>query len=137
MGKNGVCSLCLDTGPLSFEHVPPRRVFNSRPAVAHTIYGLHLGSKHDKPPVLLEGPRGLGRHALCQSCNGKTADWYGDAFAEWTMQCLCYAERLRGTSTVLLPFTIRPLNVLKQIATMAIAVSGCRESDPQIDPLRR
>jgi hypothetical protein len=137
MERIGTCVLCLERRALSFEHVPPRRVFNNRPAVAHTIYGLHLGSKHDKPPVLLKGPGGLGRNALCQSCNGQTAAWYGDAFAEWTMQCLSYAERLRDTSTVLLPFTIKPLNVLKQIVTMSLAVAACKVADPQVDPLRR
>src|SRR4051812_23341016 len=116
MRRIGVCSLYLEMRPLSFEHIPPRRVFNQHPAVAHTLYGLQLGSKHHKDPVLLKGPGGLGRHAVCEGCNGRTASLYGDAFAEWTMQCLMYAERLRGTSTVLLPFTIKPLNVLKQIA---------------------
>jgi hypothetical protein len=137
MGKIGICSLCLESRPLSFEHVPPRRVFNSRPAVAHTIYGLQLGSKHQKSPPLLKGLAGLGRHALCESCNGRTGALYGNAFAEWTTQSLRYAERLRDTSTVLLPFTFQPLNVLKQIATMIIAVSGSKKSSPPVDALRR
>jgi hypothetical protein len=53
------------------------------------------------------------------------------------MQCLQYARRLRDTSTVLLPFSIKPLNVVKQIGTMLVAVSGMRESTPALDDLRR
>jgi len=136
MGHIGICSLCLEWRPLSFEHVPPRRAFNSRPAVAHTIYGLRVGSTHAKSPPLLKGAAGLGRHALCEQCNGRTGALYGDAFAEWTVQCLRYAERLRDTSTVLLPFTVRPLNVVKQIATMIIAVSGSTVSSPSMDAVR-
>src|SRR5207249_12296977 len=78
MGKIGICSLCLEMRRLSFEHTPPRRVFNNRPEVAYTVYGLGLGSAHQKPPVLLSCPRGLGRPTLCEGCNGKTADLYGN-----------------------------------------------------------
>src|SRR5665213_1392864 len=133
----GICSICLEHGPLSFEHVPPKRVFNHKPAVAHTIYGLSVGSKFKKPPQLLQGPRGLGRRALCESCNGKTGAWYGDAFADWTMQCLAYAEKLRNDTNVLLPFHIMPLNVIKQILVMALAVSGSKSGGNKIDHLRR
>jgi hypothetical protein len=136
VAKVGICALCLETRPLSFEHVRPRRVFNSRPAVAHTIYGLHVGSRYRKAPPPLKSPRGLGRSALCEQCNGRTGALYGDAFAEWTMQCLSYAEKLRDTSTVLLPFTIKPLNVIKQLATMLIAVSGLKMPSPSVDALR-
>jgi hypothetical protein len=136
MRKMGTCSLCLEKRSLSFEHVPPRRVFNNRPAVAHTLYGLHLGSKHSKSPPLLRGAAGLGRNALCEQCNGRTAALYGDAFAEWTLQCLDYARRLHDTSTVLLPFTIKPLNVLKQIATMMIAVADTKTSSPSLNAIR-
>ncbi len=136
MRNVGICSLCLESRPLSFEHVPPRRVFNSRPAVAHTLYGLHLASEHKKSPPLMKARAGLGRRSLCEGCNGRTAALYGNAFAEWTVQCLRYAERLRDTSVVLLSFRLQPLNVLKQIATMIIVVSGSKTSSAPVDALR-
>ena len=132
----GICSICLEFRDLSFEHVPPKRVFNDRPAVTHTIYGLHLGSKFKKSPTLLKGPGGLGRHTLCEICNGKTGAWYGEAFADWTMQCLSYARSLGGGGNVLLPFHVQPLNVIKQVVVMALAISGSKSGSNEIDRLR-
>ncbi len=137
MRKDGVCAICLNQGELSFEHVPPRRAFNNRPAVAHTLRGFHLGNAHKKYPPLLRGHGGIGRRSICVACNGKTGTWYGEAFAEWTTQCLRFASRVDKDQLLLLPFTVRPLNVLKQILTMAIAIAGHRKSWPQIDTMRR
>src|SRR4051794_38195433 len=133
----GICSICLENRELSYEHVPPKRVFNDRPAVAHTIYGLQEGSKFGKSPTLLKRSQGLGHWTLCESCNGSTGDWYGPAFADWTAQCLRFAERLSGGGNVLLPFHIQPLNVVKQIVVMALAVSGSKTGNNEIDHLRR
>lgn len=130
------CSLCLYRTKLTFEHVPPKRTFNSRPAVAHTIYGLRVGTEHKKAPTLLEAHQGLGRRALCEACNGKTADWYGDAFAEWTTQCLQFAERLDAAVVPLVSFNIEPLSVLKQILVMVLAASGCKAGGDKVDLLR-
>jgi hypothetical protein len=136
MSRTGVCSLCLHYGKLTFEHVPPRRAFNSGSAVAHTLYGLASGSKHGKPPPLLNRPAGLGQRSLCERCNNITGSYYGDAFADWTIQCLRYAERIKASSEIVLSFRLQPLNVLKQIATMIIAVSGSKANGEWLDVLR-
>jgi len=136
MRRLGICSLCLEYGPLTFEHIPPKRVFNNVPAVAHNLYGLEVGSIYKKKPRLLKKAAGLGRHALCERCNGYTASLYGEEFADWTTQCLRYADRIGDSSEMLLPFQIRPLNVLKQIATMIMAVSESTQSAPSFDRLR-
>ena len=134
--RHGVCHLCGATGPLTFEHIPPQRVFNDRPAVCHTLYGLEMGSRFSKPPPLKSQPRGMGRHSLCERCNGWTARHYGDAFAAWTYQALHYAEKVGAENRVALTFTIKPLHVLKQIATMALAASD-RNDSPLLRSLRR
>src|SRR5687768_10929171 len=119
----GKCQLCEAEGPLTFEHVPPRRVFNDRPAFAHTLEGLMIGTEFKKPPQVLDCRRGVGRHALCARCNGFTAFHYGEPFARWTYQCLDYARRVGDDNACILPFTIRPLEVLKQILTMGFAAA--------------
>jgi hypothetical protein len=136
MGRTGKCSLCLSYGNLTFEHIPPKRVFNNCSAVAHTLFGLEIGSKYNKKPALLKNHGGLGRYSLCDNCNRRTAFCYGDAFAEWTAQCLRYADKVFEESEILLPFQIKPLNVLKQIGTMVLAVSGSSESATSFDRLR-
>jgi len=136
MGQSGICSICLAHGELTFEHVPPRRVFNDRAAVAHTLYGLEIGAKFKKSPLLLRRPAGLGLQTICERCNGLTASLYGDAFAEWTTQCLRYANRITTSNEMLLPFSVQPLNVLKQVATMILAVSGSTLSHEKVNAIR-
>lgn len=136
MAKYGTCSLCLSTGPLTFEHVPPKRVFNSKPAVAHTIFGLKLGSEHGKTPVLQRNNQGLGVPSLCEGCNGSTAKNYGEAFYDWTVQCLNYADKIRGNDNLQLSFTIEPLAVLKQIGVMLIAASSSTHHTADLDAFR-
>jgi len=136
MSVKGVCALCAEWGELTFEHIPPRRAFNASSAVAHTLYGLHVGSTYHKSPPPKEGRRGLGKHSLCERCNGVTAAWYGDAFADWTIQCLRYAEKIDAANAVLLSFDLYPLRVLKQILTMLIAVSDVAAAGDRIDALR-
>jgi hypothetical protein len=126
----GRCHLCECEGPLTFEHIPPRRVFNDRPALAHTLYGIQIGSRFKKPSPPSKYPRGVGRYALCKKCNEFTADYYGGPFADWTYQCLAYAEKIRGDNYCHLSFRIRPLSVLKQILTMGLAISPFSRSDP-------
>jgi hypothetical protein len=136
MSDEGVCALCSELRELTFEHIPPRRAFNASSAVAHTLYGLHLGSRYHKSPRLQKSPRGLGVRSLCERCNGTTAAWYGDVFAEWTIQCMRYAEKIDGGNAVFLTFDLYPLRVLKQIATMLIAISDVTAAGNRIDGLR-
>ena len=133
---SGICQLCGCFGKLTFEHIPPQRVFNSRPAVVHTLWGMGIGSKHSKLPPVEQHRRGMGRESLCEKCNGKTASYFGDAFADWTFQALEYAKKVNGDNRVALPFSIKPLNVIKQIATMAIAAAPLSDS-PSLRELRR
>ena len=52
MSAVGRCHICTERAALTFEHIPPRRVFNDRPAVCHTFFGLEIGTKFNKaPPV--------------------------------------------------------------------------------------
>lgn len=125
----GHCHLCMLTGKLTYEHIPPQRVFNSRPAICHTLWGLGIGAKHSTLPPVEHHRRGMGRHSLCQRCNEKTAHYYGDAFADWTLQALDYARKVGAENRVALPFRIKPLHVIKQVATMALAAAQFSDSD--------
>ncbi len=82
----------------------------------------------------------MGVRTLCAECNGKTARYYGDAFAQWVRQALGFAEKYERVdgrdNRVLLPFTIKPLEVLKQIVTMTLAVDKPGAIDA-VYPLRR
>lgn len=119
----GMCHLCGRVDRLTFEHIPPRRVFNDRPLVLRTIDHIARGWKG-----AARFRRGLGRTTLCEQCNGRTAALYGSAFAEWTRQALRFAGRVGAETTLCLPFDVCPLGVLKQVLTMALAATGGGES---------
>lgn len=127
------CSICGWKGKLTFEHIPPRRCFNDKPVALHTIWSFvrHFGGP-DKFPA------GLGRHSLCASCNGRSAGLYGGAFANWAELGLKYLDSGPAIENLALPFTIRPLEVAKQMAAMALAVNSWSQSQgPVFRSLRR
>lgn len=66
---------------------------------------------------------------LCARCNCLCGRHYVRPFAEWTRQAAEYRTRMNGDSEVLLPFTIVPLAVAKQIATITLAMSHAGSID--------
>lgn len=114
---SGICRLCGLNRMLTFEHIPPRRAFNNDTVVYRAISNAILVGH--KTTIMR---RGLGRHALCGDCNAKTGRWYGPAFADWTKQLYGYSGKL-GYTKINAPFTIKPLNVLKQAAVMMLALA--------------
>lgn len=126
----GFCHLCAEHRELTLEHLPPQSAGNNKWTHVHTMLGLSIGSKFNKPPPLLECRSGMARRTLCASCNGMTARYYNDAFADWTLEALQYAEKVGPENRVSLTFRIQPLNVIKQIMTMALAAGDVRYSEP-------
>jgi hypothetical protein len=129
----GICRACGNLTTLTYEHLPPRRAFNRSSRALRTIEGFlrgHQGKRTFR--------RGLGHHAFCGKCNELTAKWYGDAFADWTIQCLNYASRIDSSPSIYVPLDIKPLNVIKQIATIAVAMAAPASLDlPHVVELRR
>lgn len=68
--------------------------------------------------------RGIGKDSLCEDCNKRTGGWYGTAFADWSKQGMEWFEKVGGQASIDLPFYTRPLNVIKQIMVMALALSA-------------
>jgi hypothetical protein len=116
----GLCRLCGELGKLSFEHVPPKKAFNNHQRLLRTLED-HLSNRsHSK------FRRGLGKYSLCESCNKRTGAWYGEAFVAWTKQGFEWFDKVAGEKLISLPYYIKPLNVLKQVLVMALAMSGER-----------
>ena len=123
--KKGVCRLCENYTELSFEHIPPQSAFNNKSVLLHSLNYISDNSYQiaGKTPQR-KHRRGLGEHSLCQKCNNLTGAWYGDAYLEWAKQGMSYLDRIEKTVNVSIPFYIKPLNVLKQIVTMGLAMSS-------------
>ena len=114
----GICRLCGNYKNLSYEHIPPKSAFNDQPRVFQTMQDLLQSHSHTK------FRQGIGKQSFCITCNSNTGAWYGNAFADWSRQGLEWFDKLGDKSLSSLPYSIKPLNVIKQIMVMALAMSS-------------
>lgn len=120
----GQCHLCGDVKPLTFEHIPPQRVFNNKPVSMHTLQSFLIQNKYKKPDLpKTKFRRGMGRQSLCEACNGVTAKWYGDEYAYFVGQAFPYVAKAPRDPVLFVSFKINPLRVIKQVATMCLAAT--------------
>lgn len=117
----GSCHLCGLNKKLTFEHVPPKVAFNSKPIFvqkyAHLLDRLsHVYGKK------MKSNRGFGAYTLCKDCNNKTGSWYANDFGEFAFQGMETLKYERETlEMVEFDFQLKPLNVVKQILTMFLS----------------
>ncbi len=129
----GRCQICGVSGDLSFEHVPPKAAFNSKPVIRVNFEtAMSLG-----PDEIAKGPieqRGMGVHSLCVKCNNNTGSWYGGNFVNWCYQGMEILERSNGNPTLIYLNYIFPLRILKQVATMFFSVNmdGFQAANPEL-----
>ncbi len=129
----GRCRVCGNTGELSREHPIPRSAGNTGEVWVHSLYSVARGWSRGE-----HFQNGLTRSTLCAECNGRCGKHYVRPFATWTLKAAEYRERLDGEARVLLPFTVVPLAVAKQIAAIALAMSHAGSIDlPHYLDLRR
>ncbi len=123
--REGFCRLCGNYTELSFEHIPPRSAFNDKGVLLHSLNYISDASYRiaNKTPQRRHNA-GLGEHSLCVRCNNLTGAWYGNDYANWAKQGMSYLDRIEKNVSISLPFYIKPLNVLKQIVTMGLAMSS-------------
>jgi len=119
----GKCAICGTIGKLSFEHIPPKSAFNNKPIKVQNhehlfeqkspLYGTHSRSN-----------KGFGRYTLCESCNNKTGAWYAREFTEFATQGVDFIKSANHPTQIIEGlFTIKPLNVIKQVISMFMAIS--------------
>lgn len=129
----GVCRLCGQHGPLTFEHVPPKAAFNDRPVVMAAFdSALNIG-----PDDAIRGStqqRGMGGYTLCERCNNTTGHWYGSRFVAWCYQGLELLVKSQGHPTLYFIYHLFPLCVIKQILAMMFSVNGegFRDANPEL-----
>ena len=122
----GVCCLCLEEGPLTFEHVPPEAAFNDRPVIVADINRL-IGGDLFKLLEAQQGrqsQRGAGGHSLCRRCNNNTGAWYARAYVDLVHAAMPFFGEVRAGQAGIVSTTLRPLRVLKQILTMFCSACG-------------
>lgn len=124
MNKYGLCKLCGKTSKLTFEHVPPRSVFNN--AKVKLIDALET-IKEDRLPWEvkdLEGriqQKGKGGYYLCSECNNNTGAWYVPEYEKFVMgiyNALVGLDWANIQAVKIQTKKIKPLAILKQVLVM-------------------
>jgi len=136
--KKGKWRICGKMGALTYEHVPPRKAFNSNKALMY--YGKNILENDSKGfpweiPTRLKGKqlqKGIGAYTLCQRCNNNTGAWYGNAFVDFIQKG--YRETgnkkyIPHSWTTITLNEIYPLRIIKQIMTMFFSVNNPNLSD--------
>lgn len=125
--KIDICCICGEKKVMSFEHIPPESAFNKNRV------NLYQGTDvlgRDKLPWDLKGikyqqsQRGSGFETVCQSCNNFAGYKYVRAykfFVHEGIKQLYY--RLNGYIETSNFINIKPLNIIKQIITMFLAIN--------------
>lgn len=104
------------------EHIPPRRTGNNKTIWVPTMDDM----VQRRSPSRFDG--GMGSFGLCDDCNRETGGFYGDAYFAWHQQIKVNINDGRG-ETECVTVTTQPLNVLKQILVMALAMVGSAEAE--------
>ena len=127
----GFCALCGKECELTFEHIPPRAAFNSKPAKMYS--GEKILFDNDRLPWDMTGlkyvdrQKGSGRYSLCRECNNNTGSWYGDTYKEFAYivaEALAKREKedIQGISID----GIYGARLIKQIISMFCSVNDHR-----------
>ena len=124
----GRCHLCGVHGPLTEEHVPPKKAFNNRRTIILSFNeALALGPETpDRGKIRQGGVRG---YTLCAQCNNNTGSWYGRALIDWCYRGMEILERSGGRSTLINIYNCYPLRILKQILIMFCSVNSDKFTD--------
>lgn len=78
--RYGVCHICGSYEELTFEHIPPERVFNHVKARVYDGEALLRRYKGNKSKYI-NMQRGMGKRTLCKKCNNNTGSWYAEAYS--------------------------------------------------------
>jgi len=126
------CHICGKIGPLTYEHVPPRKAFNSNKAF------IQMGKEILKQDALgfpwelpkLKGrqlQRGIGDYTLCGKCNNDTGANYGNAFVDFIYKGYreTHNKKYINNSRVTITLDkIYPLRIIKQIMSMFFSINN-------------
>jgi hypothetical protein len=117
------CRLCGRKKAISFEHTPPQAAGNTKPLQFRTLDDVIRGRQSST-----KFPRGLGTPTVCADCNTRMGDYYVSAYVDWIDQARTSMSSPQ-TGDGYFYFTIRPLNVLKQVVVMALAMVAAPQAN--------
>jgi len=120
----GLCRLCGLNKKLTFEHIPPKKAFNSEPLFVQKYEHLfdRMSYVYGKKGM---SNRGNGGYTLCKKCNNNTGGDYAKDFIEFVFQGMEILKFERKPMEIVsFDLKIKPLNVIKQILTMFLSADS-------------
>lgn len=116
----GVCSVCEKQGNINFEHVPPQSCGNKQTRYTYsTLKDIFVPTGEKKR--IMQG--GLGYYAFCENCNNQFGSWYVKDYSV-LYKTACQVLKIKTSDNSLVyPFEIYPLRIIKQIICMFLAVN--------------
>lgn len=136
--KLGKCALCGSNCELSFEHIPPKSAFNSKPI--KPVSAMEMLAKKKGFPWETEGlpyqnlQKGMGLDSLCKQCNSDTGHWYGGEYAKFSQRIALLAKSDLDPNYQSVEIKeVYPLRIIKQVVSMFCSVNP----QANIDDLRK
>jgi len=138
------CHICGKKSPLSFEHLPPRSALNSKKT---ELFGMidWLKRESEEAKKGTQYQRGFGVKTLCNSCNNNTGAWYVPELSKLVHTGACMLNDIPQATLEQLNRSfdkmygefrikgIRPLPIIKQIATMLLALNSIKFREKHSD----
>lgn len=122
MKREGICRICGKYKKLTFEHVPPQSAFNSNPVFFQKSVHLHDTKSYLYGKRILSN-QGAGGYYLCKSCNNLTGSYYGESYKRFAyIGTMALQNRVWARKHITFEYAIQPLNILKQILAMFMAI---------------
>lgn len=126
----GICKLCKEEKPLTYEHIPPRSAFNK----TTKFYELNSTEYYQNAKDFSDGKSkpnakvnqgGLGNHCLCRSCNGYLDQKYVRDYKKFAE--IAYAIISKHTYAKCYQIDISEINLLN-FAKQIIAIFICQNN---------
>jgi len=120
--KEGICHICGTEGPLSKEHIPPKKAFNNCTVFLHRFTEIRDTGVTKWQKEQRQG--GNYAYVLCEKCNNDTGSWYADEYVKFAhaLAPLSSTERV-GHRVGIVFRKLKPLQVTKQ--AIAIMCTTC------------
>lgn len=131
----GTCRLCNHERVLTFEHVPPRAVFNKETRY-RTVKLLDYFQDPDPLNFKANGKLhqgGIGYYSLCRDCNNFLGRTYVNDFKLYSNAFISSAKKVQFNRFSLTMHGFSALNVLKQIISMFFSFNSLKFSQQNRD----
>lgn len=124
----GKCRICGKETVLTYEHVPPKRAYNSNTVVEYSLNQMiSLIADNERMPWDYSGIKGKynqkggGGYYLCRDCNNNTGSWYMDEYVIFanTLGSMIQKEKFKDRSVYdFTLFNLSPLKIFKAVITL-------------------